>query len=1091
MGHEKMKDSEIPSSYYSLYNNNYLANCYKYLVRSKFLHFLAILLETLLNIFQELHIYMKDYEPKKDEYKIFFDFFQITSEKFQNLSSLIKILIILLYIIVFDVIYYFLGKIKCKKDNIYISILFNIIEIFFFRISMLFILNIYFCLSYKYFFILLILIISHLYITFYHFLYNHLFIFVPIFIEYPYDEFSSLFDIFSLVIKILLSIIGNNTNVSVRKCVYIITMIFQIYCCIYFIYQLFYHSYLFMKNLFLNKTKVALFFIQTFVFILAELLGKRGILNISFIIIIICLFFITISSVYLIYDPRIYINFNRETPDDNMYFYLFILSYEHQPCYVIENKINSHYEGCGICNLCIKYHNYLFLTFDYIEAEENEKLTFINKDVYKKEDRLINLFFDILYEGKNKYFSLIKEMILTYKNKAKNILDNSSYFFINLSFLIFSELKNNNYNLVLNIKIILDFINNDNKLLDIHEAQIKQITLCNKFLALVRSTLDQISNILKYEENKAIKLINLSELLDKMKKPKYREVIFNHKHDNISNSRNIIILCSLIYEEIFNITLNSNQIPLRESSQILEDNFTNTDKTEKIISLALNLTNCNCKIVRAGKDLYNYKDNNLFDLIPLIFKDHLQNSFISKVLENFNENLHRNPKAKKIDLNYNQNAETNINLNTKLQKNNKIINRITMKKEGVEKTVVKNEFIEFNMISKMFYKLLILKLTPLFNYDYNSCYILLDGSFRLYKNTVMTLQDAKFNATETPQRIISVSKPELEYPPEIYIMTFQKYIIALEKRNFKLTHILDFILSKKMISIYTIVPKDKEAYKRLQRQSYNPNDTIKMKFHAHKEKLNSPKKIEYVEDTTSVKSQPSSFGNNNFASGLNIKIKKKENIYRNSDLYKIENGVYLMIPIIILFLIIEIIHLLDLKKGDYNNDYSLIGFNEFYKIYFQLFTTVLSVVCIKHESGCVNIMKLYSDTIDGLDEYFNTTLFFYGQSQYLLGKLLEKKLNLIDIHKNIGRKKYQEMFEQEVNYTRISKVFGKENIELSLMNIKMVFSEAILISINSFQILTNNTINEPIYLLHKKENPFLYFDNYGTKAKNIRKNYMK
>ena len=1091
MGHEKMKDSEIPSSYYSLYNNNYLANCYKYLVRSKFLHFLAILLETLLNIFQELHIYMKDYEPKKDEYKIFFDFFQITSEKFQNLSSLIKILIILLYIIVFDVIYYFLGKIKCKKDNIYISILFNIIEIFFFRISMLFILNIYFCLSYKYFFILLILIISHLYITFYHFLYNHLFIFVPIFIEYPYDEFSSLFDIFSLVIKILLSIIGNNTNVSVRKCVYIITMIFQIYCCIYFIYQLFYHSYLFMKNLFLNKTKVALFFIQTFVFILAELLGKRGILNISFIIIIICLFFITISSVYLIYDPRIYINFNRETPDDNMYFYLFILSYEHQPCYVIENKINSHYEGCGICNLCIKYHNYLFLTFDYIEAEENEKLTFINKDVYKKEDRLINLFFDILYEGKNKYFSLIKEMILTYKNKAKNILDNSSYFFINLSFLIFSELKNNNYNLVLNIKIIMDFVNNDNKLLDIHEAQIKQITLCNKFLALVRSTLDQISNILKSEENKAIKLINLSELLDKMKKPKYREVIFNHKHDNISNSRNIIILCSLIYEEIFNITLNSNQIPLRESSQILEDNFTNTDKTEKIISLALNLTNCNCKIVRAGKDLYNYKDNNLFDLIPLIFKDHLQNSFISRVLENFNESLHRNPKAKKIDLNYNQNAETNINLNTKLQKNNKIINRITMKKEGVEKTVVKNEFIEFNMIisesisSKMFYKLLILKLTPLFNYDYNSCYILLDGSFRLYKNTVMTLQDAKFNATETPQRIISVSKPELEYPPEIYIMTFQKYIIALEKRNFKLTHILDFILSKKMISIYTIVPKDKEAYKRLQRQSYNPNDTIKMKFHAHKEKLNSQKKIEYVEDTTSVKSQPSSFNNNNFASGLNIKIKKKENIYRNSDLYKIENGVYLMIPIIILFLIIEIIHLLDLKKGDYNNDYSLIGFNEFYKIYFQLFTTVLSVVCIKHESGCVNIMKLNSDTIDGLDEYFNTTLFFYGQSQYLLGKLLEKKLNLIDIHKNIGRKKYQEMFEQEVNYTRISKVFGKENIELSLMNIKMVFSEAILISINSFQILTNNTINEPIYLLHKKENPFLYFDSYGIKAKNI------
>ena len=109
-----------------------------------------------------------------------------------------------------------------------------------------------------------------------------------------------------------------------------------------------------------------------------------------------------------------------------------------------------------------------------------------------------------------------------------------------------------------------------------------------------------------------------------MKENKYRELLFSHKHDDNSSSKNLIYVCSLLYEEIFNVILNSNQIPLRDNYQILEDNFINTDKLERIISLALNLTNRNCKIVRAGRDLYNYRDNNLFDLIPLIFKDYLQ-----------------------------------------------------------------------------------------------------------------------------------------------------------------------------------------------------------------------------------------------------------------------------------------------------------------------------------------------------------------------------------------------------------------------------------------------------------------------------------
>ena len=1085
MGNKQIKDSDAPNAYYSLYNNNYLANCYKYLIHSKSIHFIASLIETLFNIIQELYIFHREYNLEKDKKNKILEFLIFIPEHIDTLSMVFKALIILLYIIVFDIIYYYLGKIKYKKENIYIIILYNIIELFFFRISMILFLNIYCCLSYIYFFLFLLLLFPHLYITFYHFLYNHLYVFVPIFIEYPYDEFSSLFDIFSLFIKILLSIISNSNIISVRKSLYLITFILQIFCCIYFIYYLNYHSYLFMKNLFLSMTKIAFFFIQTLVLILIELIGRNGISSISFLIIFVSLFVIILLYVYLVYDPIMYISIKRETPNENMYFFLFVLSNETQPCYLIENKINIHFESCGICKLCKKYILYLKQRTGYELIEESENINYIKKEINKRTDRLINIFFDILYDGKNKFFPLIKEMILTYKYNTQNLLDNVSYFYINLSFLLFSELKSSNYVLALNIKIILEVINNTNKLLDIHEAQIRQITLCDQFLYLVRSTLSQINNILKSEENQAIKFLNLSKSLNEMKENKYRELLFSHKHDDNSSSKNLIYVCSLLYEEIFNVILNSNQIPLRDNYQILEDNFINTDKLERIISLALNLTNRNCKIVRAGRDLYNYRDNNLFDLIPLIFKDYLQKVFISNIMYHFNSNIIEN-KGKKIEVI----NKINNNINTDSKHENKIMKRISMRRESSPKNIAKSEYIEFKMIisenisSKTFFKLLILKLTPLFNYNYDSCYILLDGSFKLYKNTIMTLQEIK-NQTETKKKIISVSKPELEFPSELYIMPFQKYIISIEKKNYQLVEILDFSFSNKLISIYSIIPKDKEAYKKF---SFYSNETIKFGFNSKLEKKTSKKIEYYAEDTTSVNSQPVSYNNPNFASGFNIKSKKKEDIYRNSNLYKIGNILYLMIPIIILFTTIEIIHLMNLKNGDHKNDYSLICFNEFYKLYFQLFSSILSIVCIKYNSGCVNIMSLYSNITDDLNEDFkdfNFSQFFYGQSQVLLKTFLERKSNLTNIHQNIGKVKYKEIFEQEVTYIRISKNFTGDKTDLSLMKVNMIFSEAILISMNSFQVLTNNTLYEPIYFLNKREEPFLYFDNYGNNTKNL------
>ena len=61
-----------------------------------------------------------------------------------------------------------------------------------------------------------------------------------------------------------------------------------------------------------------------------------------------------------------------------------------------------------------------------------------------------------------------------------------------------------------------------------------------------------------------------------------------------------------------------------------------------------------------------------------------------------------------------------------------------------------------------------------------------------------------------------------------------------------------------MISIYSLSPKDKEAYKKVKRRSFSANETIKLKFNnyseAQKEKEKTDlKKIEqFIEDNASL-----------------------------------------------------------------------------------------------------------------------------------------------------------------------------------------------------------------------------------------------
>ena len=81
---------------------------------------------------------------------------------------------------------------------------------------------------------------------------------------------------------------------------------------------------------------------------------------------------------YFIYKPYSHIIIKRETPLENIIFYLYSFSDINDLEFLFENKLNNHYERCGICDLCKKYINYIKRYKPKNEISDEEKEAFIN-----------------------------------------------------------------------------------------------------------------------------------------------------------------------------------------------------------------------------------------------------------------------------------------------------------------------------------------------------------------------------------------------------------------------------------------------------------------------------------------------------------------------------------------------------------------------------------------------------------------------------------------------------------------------------------------------------------------------------------------
>ena len=440
-----MFTKELSSIDKKMKEDNYFINCYRLLIRSKFIHFLLLLIEILLILLQEIDIFQRGFKPMYNTNgEIIISPIILLIKKFNNFPDYVNFLITVLSMIIFDTLYLLLCRKDIRKKNIYYKIIINLLEFFFFRIYVLFFYSLLFILTKLYFLTSFILSLYHAYLIINNFLYNHLYNYVPEFVDYPYDEFGSLYDLYLFMSKIILSVASDAGSEDLVKFCFIISFVLQIFFCFNFSRNLTHHSYLFMKNSFINKTRLSLFLAETTIVFFSFFIGRKRLFTTLYILINFGIILIFSGFLFFIYDPYSFVHVKGESSTENLLYFMNMSNKKNGIEILFETKLVNHYRNCSFCQLCRKYVRY----------DENETLIH-----HRKCDKKIIDLFDLLYDGKIKYFFLIKKIQFNYKKYGKIILNNI-YYYINFLYLIYYDYQNNNITLSLNERVILEIIKN-------------------------------------------------------------------------------------------------------------------------------------------------------------------------------------------------------------------------------------------------------------------------------------------------------------------------------------------------------------------------------------------------------------------------------------------------------------------------------------------------------------------------------------------------------------------------------------------------------------------------------------------------------
>ena len=1045
-----------------MFTSHYLSLSYKILINNELLHSLLFFLEMVIILLEIMEIYVNHFDFINNKNPTIFN--PLTGILLFSINLLPNAIKFTIYLVIVStlIINYILLNYFRLKINMFIIIMVNLSELIFYRLLSLFIFNFLFLFNNIFFAIHLILTLIFILILVFSFSNNNLFIFFPNLISYPYDNFSMIIDLHLLAVKICICLSGKVPgNIHASKLFFFISIFILFILLFYLSFIIKRKSYYLMNNCKLNKIKYGIILFFCIIIVLMIFIDKNNLFNIFYIICYFNIFDICLLLVLYFYDPYQYSRFDKDDNVENILYYFFILDRNKNTKFLLEEKIEEHLSKCNKCNLCKKYNN-----------------------VKLKNIENIDLYY-IISNGKNIIYNILNTMIKNIKRNGKQSFSHNSYYLINLIYIYNLCINYKNYNLLLNIDLLFEIINSENnQFMEEYKISLNQILYTNEFCIKAKDIIKSFSELFN-EKNiikKAIILLKLAEILNNLK---YKEIKSNFNNnlnsiEGLPNCNNLLTICSLFYEELFNESISNSGIYIRESPNLLEDLINNNFKSSKQITLEINTRKMNAKIIRAGGLMNKYENTYLFDIFPSIFK-------IRQTIEMKNILLHSNE--------------------------NFLINLDKNKKQKKEKDN-KKYYINFNFIFEekeeniIFYRYLKLKLNYIFVPNINFI-IYLNGIYAIDKDIITT------EKRENEEIILHFGNKE-QMNSTIIKNNICNNNVIIKNGNYlgnnKLIRDSNVFNGCKRYTVYHLImhtkkdEKEKNIFKT--RKYSNHNNSSEEKNNSFEEK----NELYIFNDIASQSSSTqSSISKNHFVYN-NKSNKKTEN--ENHALKKFNFTKFILYFSLILFLIFIIImsyslyfYHSELYKA---NNYFLLFYDYSYNFEF-LFFSILSLICLSESTNSTkcntsiidlfDYINLYNETSASINfsgnevsiNFINFTKFFFSQNE-ILYEALNKKLD--EIIQYLSLIDYDDFFfmnniNDNLVHFKINKIIqNNEDIKYSLSKEKINFMDFLLLMTSRFGIILNNinSIKSPIYILNKTGDEALNNININAKLNSYQEN---
>ena len=876
---------------------------------------------------------------------------------------------------------------------------------------------------------MIIISLPIIYLIIRNFITNHLYYFSPHFIVYPFDYYSSAKDVFYITEKICLSIALQGSVRPFNEFLYLLSFILQVCNLVFSIYIFYFKSYYVMSNLFLNKSRYSFVIFPVIINLSLNILGNKNYLNNTFLLSSINIFIAAFIIVQIFYCP--YTNAYIGTSDniENLYYYFYIIDNLKNENFFLEEKVRAHFNKCQKCDLCKNLKEYL--------AKEK-----CYKKVYK-----------ILFNKVGVLEHTLNELIHIFLTKGKEGLKHNSFFLINLMYCYYVNMNKKNYVLSLNLKLIFEYINSENKnILENHLLSTEQIILINDFLSKADNIMDKMQIILTETENKE-KLkyyFDLYDIIYELKSKKFRSKLYYNKNEGIISFYKYISICSMIYEEIFNTSLSNGGLTLKENQFFLDDisNKNNSILDNQII-IKLNLLSFENKIIYITGDFAKYNGKKLCQLIPNAFKVQEISLMKKKIM---------NSKFLKIinkDKDFFENNNTNKGKSTEDQFIK--LNILIYDEEGNKKY-----FIILSLGLNLIYPLTISKEIMLMGYysvDKNII-ISLDKSTNENKKEIVLNPDENNILTELENNSSNEAHlikyknnnkyyngKKLHFIKKLYVNPNCYNIYSIFHSEKQRTYKADKIMedAKKKNNLYDYESKD---------NIYAGNESVTQNYNFLMQSQASSTFAQVSNDTQNYKKRD--------------KGGKKEN---KKTRYYIYFQLGLIIFNLFIFLVQLICHIiLNYSINEYNNqNLALVMLKNYYGVFNNVFTSVLSISCLSEKpkgDTCESVVSYFERTFLG-ESHYNLKEFFFNQNQFTCNQITGMRQRLLQILSSSNDETLNNLTNSEISTFTVSQNITQNETKLLIYKKKETFIDVYNYMTTAFVVMNSNVENlkEIVYII--------------------------